>query len=647
MRRVGLELRYLCCLKKNRYLLLKLQYGCSDASLQFSQALISLGDKTEDEELKILCLDTLAHLVPLYPTLHRSLHAALSSSAIKFLNGATPQPTSSRLLSSASRLNALLHYTGGKVGAATQWRKAVDDAILFTWGSFMSIRTTFPAPGNPDVFAPQPVFNQDPIVNIPLNVDRLRAAVVVLCDLMHTSNPRAVVLPIGPLVRLCVALIRCTPDEKIEGHVDPVIHTMELSAIPHIQKLGCDLVRALAFCTHQHLTPHMSQLLFYLVHQLEKQYPSQERLPFLQATASLVHNCAPPHDPLLHSRVTRAVLPFINHLLATQAEVQRDTDTTTSGSKSKRGKKRAKGYEGDEVFSVNRSIICPTKSDGDVVLATLELLQLILRNGLLTPAVQSIATRVLLSIYVGLPQTPPVHISLDTSLHGRILEKVSRICAEFAAGTTSTMSKSLGLVLGTSLQSPTSSGVTRELELLLHPRAPPLVRSLPHIETLSLFQAEESQEEQEARHTLQIGVPGELAAATQEPDVAMDIQLISSSHIAPPTNHVVPVTVPTVPSGPSMSVVQAPPRAALQVIQPAVPAPAVTPSTASFQPPPTSASIPKANDSSLTRSSANTSTTASIAQATPPVSSSRMVVDDEDEDEPMPTIDVESDSELE
>lgn len=36
----------------------------------------------------------------------------------------------------------------------------------------------------------------------------------------------------------------------------------------------------------------------------------------------------------------------------------------------------------------------------------------------------------------------------------------------------------------------------------MHPRVPPLVRSLPHVESLSLFRAEEPQEEIEAREEL-------------------------------------------------------------------------------------------------------------------------------------------------
>ncbi|KAG6877240.1 hypothetical protein C0992_010466 [Termitomyces sp. T32_za158] len=54
--------------------------------------------------------------------------------------------------------------------------------------------------------------------------------------------------------------------------------------------------------------------------------------------------------------------------------------------------------------------------------------------------------------------------------------------------------------------------IRHNLEILLHPRVPPLVRSLPHVESLSLFRAEESQEELDTREGLGLcgASPGQL-----------------------------------------------------------------------------------------------------------------------------------------
>lgn len=92
-------------------------------------------------------MNTLAHLIFLYPTLHRTQHATLSSLCLIYLNGSSPQPIAIPLMEAASQLYSVLHHTGGKVGAATQWRKSMDDTIAFTWGALRGIRTTFPNPG--------------------------------------------------------------------------------------------------------------------------------------------------------------------------------------------------------------------------------------------------------------------------------------------------------------------------------------------------------------------------------------------------------------------------------------------------------------------------------------------------------------------
>lgn len=63
---------------------------------------------------------------------------------------------------------------------------------------------------------------------------------------------------------------------------------------------------------------------------------------------------------------------------------------------------------------------------------------------------------------------------------------------------------------------------------MLHPRVPPLIRSVPHLETLSLFRAEESNEEAEARETAGLDVLSASQPSVSEP-VNMDISPINLS----------------------------------------------------------------------------------------------------------------------
>ncbi|KAG5650307.1 hypothetical protein H0H81_012674 [Sphagnurus paluster] len=110
---------------------------------KFTTVIIGLAEKHEDEDLRVLVLETLARLVPLYPTLHRSLYAALSTLSLRFLSGSSPAPTSAALLQAASHLYTSLHCTGGKVGAANLWRKSTEETVAFGWNAFLALRSTF------------------------------------------------------------------------------------------------------------------------------------------------------------------------------------------------------------------------------------------------------------------------------------------------------------------------------------------------------------------------------------------------------------------------------------------------------------------------------------------------------------------------
>lgn len=73
---------------------------------------------------------------------------------------------------------------------------------------------------------------------------------------------------------------------------------------------------------------------------------------------------------MLPSRLARAVLPILTPLLALQSQAGRDEDGA-QGSKGRKGKKRARNYEGDELFK-SREVVCPTQNDGSAVLNALD-----------------------------------------------------------------------------------------------------------------------------------------------------------------------------------------------------------------------------------------------------------------------------------
>jgi len=172
----------------------------------------------------------------------------------------------------------------------------------------------------------------------------------------------------------------------------------------------------------------------------------------------------------------------------------------------------------------------------------------------------------------------------------------------------------------------TKHKVQQEVDLLLHPRGPPLVRPLPHVEALSLFRAEESNEELTARTSLSLTT----AYDGNVMDVAADPITVTPSLPEPtpqpvPTHLIIPTPRTTAPAPPTvlgsqqqMSSITAVPtkdsadtRSAISIRQPV------------NSPPSTSS---------------QTSASATVKPMLIPVAV------DEEEEEPMPTIDTESDS---
>jgi hypothetical protein len=92
---------------------------------------------------QLLAVDSLSALVPLYPTLHKTLHGRLSTLCLRQISGSAGHLTDGSLARAASRLYSVLPLTGGKVGSTTLWRKSVDEVVALTWASLQALRTTF------------------------------------------------------------------------------------------------------------------------------------------------------------------------------------------------------------------------------------------------------------------------------------------------------------------------------------------------------------------------------------------------------------------------------------------------------------------------------------------------------------------------
>lgn len=62
-------------------------------------------------------------------------------------------------------------------------------------------------------------------------------------------------------------------------------------------------------------------------------------------------------------------MPLLTVVLSKRSEADAESGTQAAvHGGSKKGKKRARGYEGDEVFKVGREVVCPTSEQGEILL---------------------------------------------------------------------------------------------------------------------------------------------------------------------------------------------------------------------------------------------------------------------------------------
>ncbi|KAL1760148.1 rRNA processing/ribosome biogenesis-domain-containing protein [Schizophyllum commune] len=598
---------------------------------KFATAIIPLVEKYTDVELKTLCLQTLSQLIPLYPTLLRPSSATLNKLALNLLSGQYPSPTPPKILEAASRLYCCLHLTGGKVGAATAWRKTLDDTLAFGWSAFRGLRSTF-TPG-----AAQPA---DPAAAIALDKDRLHCAVYILCDLLSAHTPRAVQVPLGSLNAFVVALLNAGDADASVPVLDVNARTMQLSAVTFIIGQGCELLQKLVLSLPHHVSPHLSHWLTSLAYLLEVPHPVGLRAQVLRTIACILERHPSFHAPLIINRLARASIPQLTILLSRDALTDSSSHpATTPSTTTKKGKKRARGFEGDESLRLTRIVACPTPDDAAALLSALDVVRYLLRAAELAPMLRSIASRVLLSVHLALPGMAPGAVAGDFAVYGRLVEKVQKVVVEVSAGSSSAMGKGLPLAMKGALAG-VNEDAFRTLDLLLHPRLPPLVRPLPHVDALTLFAGEESAEEKRTRIDMGFSMSADAPtavsneaneASAMEQDQPVDTAPAAAPHAS--ATFMQPPALKTYPSAPPIATM--PPPTSAQAEPAYVPAS----STAAALAP---AALPLAPAPPKAPMGVITGTSTSRAEAQTEVVS--MAVD-EDDDEEMPEIDMSSDSE--
>ncbi|KAJ3907656.1 rRNA processing/ribosome biogenesis-domain-containing protein [Lentinula edodes] len=494
---------------------------------KFTTALIVFLEKDSDLELKKLVLKTLARLIPLYPNIYRASHASLLSIVSRIFSQSAPNHISQQLVEPACLLYSVLHYTGGKVGAANLWRKSLDDSISSAWTAFIGVRTTFPDENGR--FPQVQLLHEEPATSVTLNMERLCMSVQLIGNLLQSPTQRPVQVPVGSLMNLTSKMLLVAVEDETPSNIDPIVWAMETAVIPRIWRAACDLIKRLCECIDRHLTTYSSRLLSYIAFRLEQKISLFNQIPFLETVHALLTRCHPSHSPLLSSRLTRIALSNLMVILPSQTDVQNSMAQTGGTNKSKKGRKRARNYEGDELFKASGDAICPTTDDVKSLLISCDVLRLLLQNANVTPALYSMASRVILAISLELPQMTPATLSPDPHAYHALVRKIRDTAVQLGSSTTSAMSQSLNLVLSTTSGTDDQDS-WRKVDMLIHPRFPPLLRPLPKLDSFALFRSEESAEEAEERQHLGLNVPlaqsKSVSAAIQ--DIHMDNSLKSA-----------------------------------------------------------------------------------------------------------------------
>ncbi|KAF9268145.1 hypothetical protein L218DRAFT_892918 [Marasmius fiardii PR-910] len=621
------------------------QVSASNVPKLLAALIQRLEDPNEDLELKFLALETITRLVPIYPNIHRASHAGLSAITLSLLFDASGRTTKA-LNGPAARLYSVLHLTGGKVGSATLWRKSLDERLADAWAAFGRLRSSF---SDEQVAAQTFDPTLDPAILVSLNLAHLRSSILVLSHLLKSPTSRPVQIPVGPLLKFAMTLLAVTVEEQTDDSVTTSLREMEITAIPSIRKLACKLTICLTKCVKDHLTPYLTRLCTYIAFQLEQKLDTSERLSFLETLDVLLNYCHSLSSPVVSTRLTRAVLSIVKVVLPSQTVAGQSGDTQTGSSKSKKGKKRARGYEGDEVFKTSISVICPSFMEAKVLLTACDVLHALLRNPDVSSSMHSLSCRIVLAAMLTLPRIPPSLVSPNPKIHRQLLESLRRLALSLSEGTTSVMGKSLGLVM----HALPSAGVDEEtmhgLDLLLHPRLPPLLRSQPQVEAFSLFRTEESEEETAERQRLglvsQLQDLPEQAASNGNGDVVMKempppvktTTIISSTSTAPPP-HLTATHPPAAPP-PAAPPPAAPPGAPESC--PASQIPVIEIDAESTGP----EVVPRPADS-VKVSTVSVSTSGAKPRDTQIVGDDQLVTQTP-QDEHMPPIDIDSDSEWE
>ncbi|KAG9019683.1 hypothetical protein FRB90_011492 [Tulasnella sp. 427] len=371
---------------------------------RFASALVSLAEKDVSMSLKITIFETLRALLGVYPSVLRSVQAPIYKLALRHVSGSFPTPTAPQLVSSVSILLAGLHLSSGKIAASAAWKKTMEAALTTAHVSLEALRTSYSySTHSTRAELEVPKLPDDPMIAVPLALDRLRCMMSVI------------------------------------------------------------------------------------------------------------------------SALSRTTLTSITTLLSEDPSKSEPTDNVLGQSLTGRGKgkKRARGYEGDELLRSRPPGSQLDAEQSEEIIAAVDVLEALIVSGFVSQPTLSTIHRVLLSVLLLLSQQTSETFSKSLRAYGNLQQKVFDLTTQIAMrGKDGFAARSLGAVLSSS-QTLSAGFETKKayidlgsrLESTLHPRLPPLLKTAPPVESFPLFKREKTKEEREILEELRVDSSDTLTTA--------------------------------------------------------------------------------------------------------------------------------------
>jgi len=99
---------------------------------------------------------------------------------------------------------------------------------------------------------------------------------------------------------------------------------------------------------------------------------SVQTLPFLRILIAACSHSRAMSNAILANRLIRAVIPCLTRSILPQSDTKSAEATEGNGSSKRKGKKRARGYEGDEVFKTSPGVLLGSPLEERVVMLSVE-----------------------------------------------------------------------------------------------------------------------------------------------------------------------------------------------------------------------------------------------------------------------------------